>query len=167
MILDRLGAEMGNESDYPMGVMAATTKRGDGNQCPVQHASDNADPGRQADHACGFVTEQVGPVRTVGVVGHLDWTTADEFRQVIDEDLLGSPVIIDLTQAQLDSAGTGSLVGATLRSQEHSRPMVVVVSDPVQREVLDVVGLADIVPVVHSVDEAQRELDILAGFRPG
>ena len=90
---------MGYDSDYSMG-----------DQCPVRHASDDTDPSDRADHACRFTSEQLGPVRTVKVVGYLDWATADEFGQVIDEDLMGSPVIIDLTLARLDSAGTGRLV---------------------------------------------------------
>ncbi len=148
---------MGYDSDYSMG-----------DQCPVRHASDDTDPSDRADHACRFTSEQLGPVRTVKVVGYLDWATADEFGHVIDEDLMGSPVIIDLTLAGLDSAGTGRLVAAALRSKEHSQPMVVVATDPAQLEVFHAVGLADIVAVVHSMDEALQELDTidLAGSHP-
>ena len=150
---------MVGNNDYSIDVTAATAQRREGDQPPIQNTTGNTETDGRADHGCRFVSEGRGPVRIVTVIGHLDWTTAGELREVLSEDLMALPVIIDLSQAQLDSAGTGRLVAGSLRSKERSQPMVVVVTDPVQREVFHTIGLADIIPLVHSIDEAQRELN--------
>jgi anti-anti-sigma factor len=102
--------------------------------------------------------EEEGPARTVRVDGRLDWATADGFREQILDLGSGQPVVIDLSGATIDSAGTGTLLTVALALKDRSQPAAVVATDPVQSEVFMTVGLAGLVPVTHSVAAALARL---------
>jgi anti-anti-sigma factor len=122
------------------------------------HDRDDAAEVDRPIHDCLLETEEEGPARTVRVDGRLDWATAEDFReQILDLDV-GRPVVIDLSGATIDSAGTGTLLTVALALKERSQPVAVVSADPVQSEVFRTVGLATLVRVAHSIPDALAEL---------
>jgi anti-anti-sigma regulatory factor len=67
-------------------------------------------------------------------------------------------VVIDLSRASTDSAGTGVLICAVARAKERGQRVAIVATDPLQLEVLWAVGLDGVIPVVRSEPEGLRLL---------
>lgn len=116
--------------------------------------------GPAARHDCRLVSEYHGSVRVVRVIGCLDWTTADEFRDLLRDECTDAMVVIDLAATtRMDSTGTGDILSAAARMNERGQQLALVVTDPLQLEVLTETGLGTLVPVVPSVSEALLRLE--------
>jgi anti-anti-sigma regulatory factor len=126
-----------------------------GDQChdvyPVSIEWESVRPG----HICAVVGDSDGAVRQLRVTGRLDWATEDGFLAVCNK-CANSALIVDLSAATLDSAGTAALMSATARAAKWGQRVVFVLTDPVELEVLNSLGLGSAVPVVGSVPEALR-----------
>ena len=88
--------------------------------------------------------------------GQLDVATAPRFRQVLVEAQYGgsTDVLVDLDGVEfLDSFGLGVLVGALRRARTHDAQLVLVCSRERLRHLLEVSGLAAIVPIVADAAE--------------
>jgi anti-anti-sigma factor len=110
-------------------------------------------------HECQLVTEQLGPVRVVKVVGHLDWTTAGSFIRLVCDECRGPALVVDLLGTEsIDSAGTAGLVVSTRTAKERGQRIVVVTTDPLVLDVFDSAGLSAIVPVFASTADAMNWL---------
>jgi anti-anti-sigma factor len=116
---------------------------------------------RHAGHECRFETGQHGRARTLRVFGRLDWATADGLQDLLLNDATPSTVVIDLSEAKIDSAGTGRLLSVVMAMKGRSQSVVVVTNDVVQSEVFDALRLSDVVPVYSSLG---RALSSLEGF---
>jgi anti-anti-sigma regulatory factor len=67
-------------------------------------------------------------------------------------------VVIDLTGATTDSAGTGALIGVVVRARQRDQHLVIVAPDRLQYEVCVSVGLDTGAPLVRSEPEALQRL---------
>jgi anti-anti-sigma factor len=132
---------------YPSGSSTATEVQEPGTQCHDPYL---------ATGACRVLSDQQGQVLVVQVTGRLDWATKGEFRDLMQNDCVEPGVIVDLSGASCDAAGTGVLLGATARAAERGQQLVFVVTDPLEFEVLVAAGLDQVVPVVASVPEAHE-----------
>ena len=111
-------------------------------------------------HPCRLVSELHGQVRVVTVVGYLDWSTVGAFRDLLQGGCTDPSIVVDLDQTEhIDSAGNGALVAAALLARRRRQRLVVVTSDPLEREVLDYIGLSIVIPVVTSQPEALNRLN--------
>ena len=79
-------------------------------------------------------------------------------------DCADREVIVDLSSAESDAAGTGSLLAAAAQAKEIGQQLVFVVADPQEVEVLVSVGLDQVMPIVGSVPGALEWL--AANFVP-
>jgi anti-anti-sigma regulatory factor len=105
-------------------------------------------------HECHLINGHSGPVRLVRVTGHLDWTSAARFGDLMRHDCGDREVIVDLSSTESDGAGTGSLLAAAAHAEEIGQQLVFVVNDPLELEVLAYVGLDQVMPIVASVPAA-------------
>lgn len=111
-------------------------------------------------HPCLLVSEFHGRVRVVTVSGCLDWSTVGTFRDLLQDECTDPAIVVDLGQTEhVDSAGNGALVAAALLARRRRQRLVVVTSDPLEREVLDYIGLSSVIPVVTSQPEALDRLN--------
>jgi anti-anti-sigma factor len=102
---------------------------------------------------CRLVGCHLDGVQTIVVEGRVDWTTQRQFRDFMTT-ATEPEVVVDLSAATMDSAGTGVLLAWVARARRRSQGVVVVCSDPLQHEVLFAVGLDSVVPIVTSEREA-------------
>jgi anti-anti-sigma regulatory factor len=105
-------------------------------------------------HECHLVNGHNGPVRLVRVTGHLDWTSAARFGDLMRHDCDDREVIVDVSSTESDAAGTGSLLVAAAHAREIGQQLVFIVTDPLELEVLGSVGLDQVMPIVGSVPAA-------------
>jgi len=130
-------------------------------QChDVYEQSDFSTPGtgveteRNHRHECHFVSQHNDRVHVVRVVGSLDWKIEADFMELIRKPCDEPILIVDLTAARIDAAGTSALVLAAEQARESHHQLLLVATDPVQLSVLISTGLNVVVPVVGSEDEA-------------
>lgn len=106
-----------------------------------------------AHPGCRLVGCQLDGVQMILVEGRVDWTTQRQFRDFMTS-ATEPEVVVDLSAATMDSAGTGVLLAWVARARRRGQGVVVVSGDPLQREVLLTLGLDDVVPIVTSEREA-------------
>jgi propanol-preferring alcohol dehydrogenase len=119
---------------------------------PLAGAAPSA--GARPLHECRLVNVQHGAVRVIQVSGSLDWATEREFGDLMRNHCTDRSVVVDLSAAHEDAAGTGALLTATARARKQGQQVVFVVPDGVERGVLLSAGLSEVVPVVRSEREA-------------
>lgn len=88
--------------------------------------------------------------------GQLDVATAPQFRQAMVAAQFGGStrVVIDLAGVEfLDSMGLGIIVGAIKRARAHDGELVLAGPTDRIRHVLELSRVADIVPVVDTVED--------------
>jgi anti-sigma B factor antagonist len=75
----------------------------------------------------------------------------------------GSPLAVDLSGASfVDSTVVGVLLEALARSEEHERPLLLLLPDDAAPEVhrlFEITGLASLLPLVRSWEEAELRLN--------
>lgn len=94
-------------------------------------------------------------VGVVHVLGRLSWETTGRFRDVW-ASLSDTDVVVDLTEATTDSAGTGALLGCLERASSRCQSVVVVVAPGVLHDVLSGLSFDSLAPIVETVDDALR-----------
>src|SRR5487761_541124 len=107
------------------------------------------------NHDCRLVDAYHKGVHFVEVRGRLDWATAATFRDLMAKDSTHE-LVIDLSEAITDSAGTELLIGCVARAHQQRQRVLIVAPDPTQYEVFGAVGLDSAAPVVSSQSEAIR-----------
>jgi anti-anti-sigma factor len=108
-------------------------------------------PGRvPVPHDCDVLSNEHGGTRSVRVVGSLDWATAGEFEGFLCDNCVEPVVLVDLTAARLDAAGTGALLVATERATARAQQIIIVATNPLQLSVLEATGLNAVVPIAAS-----------------
>jgi anti-sigma B factor antagonist len=111
--------------------------------------------------ACVIEEQWVGRVAVLSVSGVVDMLTAPQLEEAISASLSRTPaaLVVDLTDVEfLASAGMGVLVGA--HDQLPADVKFAVVADgPVTSRPLKLVGIADIVDLFQTRDEALSKLD--------
>jgi anti-sigma B factor antagonist len=114
-----------------------------------------------AAHGGCVVSEKwTGPTVVISVVGVLDMLTAPQLKEVIAASLPKNPstIIIDLSEVDfLASAGMGVLVEARERADGTMR-FGVVADGPATSRPLKLVGLADMIGLHPTLDEARSAL---------
>lgn len=98
-------------------------------------------------------------VRTIGVRGELDLSTAPDLEEPLEQTLESDEgsVLIDLTQCEfIDSTGIALIVRAwqRLESGENGRNLVLCSQNDQVRRVLEITGLELSIPVHQTRDEA-------------
>lgn len=113
-----------------------------------------------ARHTCRINVEAGARASVIQVVGHLDWVTARRLRDIMRDE---SPpaVVVDLSQAHLDSAGTAALMVSTGAAQRRGQRTVLVVTDPVQLEVFESLGMASVGSLFRTREAALHALSTL------
>jgi anti-anti-sigma regulatory factor len=109
---------------------------------------------RRPDHQCDIEDDRIGLVRIVRVVGRLDWATMGGFRDLMLEKVTEFVVIVNLDRAELDAAGTGIVMTTAATAIKRGQTLVFVVTNPIELEVLESLGLSFMAPVVASEREA-------------
>ncbi|BBY89159.1 MULTISPECIES: STAS domain-containing protein [Mycolicibacterium] len=110
---------------------------------------------------CVIGEEWVGRVAVLSVSGVVDMLTAPQLEEAITTSLGKTPaaLVVDLTDVEfLASAGMGVLVGAHDQLPEGVK-FGVVADGPVTSRPLKLVGIADIVDLFQTRDEALAKLD--------
>jgi anti-sigma B factor antagonist len=110
---------------------------------------------------CVIDEQWVGRVAVLSVSGVIDMLTAPQLEEAISVSLTKTPsaLIVDLTDVEfLASAGMGVLVGAHDQLPSDVR-FGVVADGPVTSRPLKLVGIADIVDLFQTRDEALAKLD--------
>ncbi|NLG80545.1 MAG: anti-sigma factor antagonist [Firmicutes bacterium] len=104
-------------------------------------------------------TRAIGNVLVVRLSGELDLGTAPEFRGRVEEELDARPdvtcmflVLRDVTF--IDSSGLGVILGRYKRLRARGGSLVAVSPSPQVRKVFELSGLATIIPVCETEDEA-------------
>lgn len=111
---------------------------------------------------CDIGLRQIGTVTVVGVVGTLDSVTAPQLESAIADAVVTASdgVVIDLGGVDfLSSAGMGVLMGAHADITP-ARRFAVVADGPATSRPLRLVGIADLVGLFATLDEA---LDTVTG----
>jgi anti-anti-sigma factor len=107
------------------------------------------------------VTEHwVGEVAIVAVSGVIDAVTAPQFDEALRAAVANKPegLVVDLTAVEfLASAGMGVLVAAHDEADDDTR-FSVVADGPATSRPLKLVGIADIVPLFATLDDALAAL---------
>ncbi len=101
----------------------------------------------------------VGSVLVVHVFGELDLNTAPDFRATVEEQLDARPDLVDMILVLrdvtfIDSSGLGAILGRYKRLRAHGGRIVAAAPSPQARKVFDLSGLASIIPVCNTEDEA-------------
>lgn len=105
-------------------------------------------------HNCQIMSDRRGKVLIVWVAGTLDWATTKHFSALMTTHHDVRALIVDLSEARLDAAGSGALVTAVERAHERRQQVVLVVTNPMLRGVLTTIGLNLVVPIVGSEPDA-------------
>ncbi|MGW0159452.1 STAS domain-containing protein [Mycobacterium sp. NPDC003323] len=123
--------------------------------------SSQPDPAPSRAAAVGEVEERrVGDISVVAVAGTVDMLTAPKLEAAINAAAKSSPaaVVVDFTAVEfLASAGMGVLVAAHGDLAPAVR-LAVVADGPATSRPLKLVGIADIVDLFATLDEALAEL---------
>jgi anti-sigma B factor antagonist len=96
-------------------------------------------------------------VHVIPVLGYVDFDAAPQLKrrivQRIDEG--GRRLVVDLSGAGfIDSTGIGVLVGALKRLREMDGSLAVVCPDHDMRNIFEIVGLEEVIPLHTSRDDA-------------
>jgi anti-sigma B factor antagonist len=109
---------------------------------------------------CVVSESSVDEVAIVAASGVIDMLTAPRLEEALQTALDKKPgnLVVDLTEVEfLASAGMGVLVAAHEKAGDETR-LVVVAEGPATSRPLKLVGIADIVPLFASLDEAVASL---------
>ncbi|HHX25853.1 MAG TPA: anti-sigma factor antagonist [Firmicutes bacterium] len=101
----------------------------------------------------------IGRVLVVDILGELDLNTAPSFRDVVEEQLDANPDINDILLVMryvtfIDSSGLGVILGRYKRLRPHGGNVIVAAPSPQARKALELSGLAGIIPICDTEDEA-------------
>jgi anti-sigma B factor antagonist len=119
-----------------------------------------ADDTTASGSTCVVSERSVGEVVVVAASGVIDMLTAPQFEEALRAALEKKPeqLVVDLTEVEfLASAGMGVLVAAHEEAGSATR-LCVVAEGPATSRPLKLVGIADIVPLFATVDEAVASL---------
>jgi anti-sigma B factor antagonist len=126
-----------------------------------EHRESPADAATGGSASTCEVTEKwVGEVAVVAAVGVVDMLTAPQLEDALRTAVANKPegLVVDLTEVEfLASAGMGVLVAAHDAKDEGTR-FCVVADGPATSRPLKLVGIADIVPLYATLDEALAAL---------
>jgi anti-anti-sigma regulatory factor len=128
-----------------------------GAQCHDAHESEVTAPAADVQHYCRFVDRLQDGAHLIRVFGRVDWATAARFGDFMSK-ATEAEVVIDLSEATIDSAGTGALIGFVTRALKRDQRVVLVTSDQLQHELFAAVDLDLAVPVVWGEPEAFQAL---------
>lgn len=109
---------------------------------------------------CSVEERRVGEMSVVAVTGTVDMLTAPKLEEAINSAAKNSPaaVIVDLSRVDfLASAGMGVLVAAQEQLGDAAR-FAVVADGPATSRPLKLVGIADVVALYATLDEALAAL---------
>lgn len=109
---------------------------------------------------CSVEETRVGEVCVVGVTGTVDMLTAPKLEEAINSAAKSSPsaVVVDLSAVDfLASAGMGVLVAAQEQLGDAAQ-LVVVADGPATSRPLKLVGIAEVVDLYATLDEALAAL---------
>ena len=109
------------------------------------------------------ITEASGEdgVEIVAVSGYLDFDAAPQLKRSVVQriDQGTRNLVVDLSETRfIDSTAIGVLVGAVKRLREADGSLVVVCSDENVRNIFEIAGLVDVIPVYRSRDDACSSL---------
>lgn len=110
--------------------------------------------------SCSVEESRVGEVSVVTVAGTVDMLTAPKLDEAINAAAKSSPsaVVVDLSAVEfLASAGMGVLVAAQEQLGDTAR-FAVVADGPATSRPLKLVGIADVVDLYATLDEALAAL---------
>jgi anti-anti-sigma factor len=113
-----------------------------------------------AASTCEVTESWVGEVAVVAAAGVIDMLTAPKLEEALRTAVGNKPegLIVDLTAVEfLASAGMGALVAAHDAKDDGTR-FCVVADGPATSRPLKLVGIADIVPLYATLDEALAAL---------
>ena len=104
-------------------------------------------------------------VHVIPVVGYVDFDAAPQLKrrivQRIDEG--GRRLVVDLSEAGfIDSTGIGVLVGAVKRLRDVDGSLAVVCPDDTMRNIFEIVGLEEVIPLHTSRDDAVSAIAVAA-----
>jgi anti-sigma B factor antagonist len=108
-----------------------------------------------------LTTEELGQVSVARLEGEVDKLAIEEARSQLDPLAAAGRLVIDLDRVSfIDSAGLHALfdLGRQARASRGSVALAVSLTSPVAR-VVEIVRLADAMPVRESVDEAAAALE--------
>lgn len=136
-------------------------RQGNTSEVVVPH---DADPGDSAGPAavphCAVAESQLGDVRVLTVAGTVDVLTAPQLKAAIAAAAGRSPtaIVVDLTAVEfLASTGMGVLVEAHGQLAPAVR-LVVVADGPATSRPLKLVGIANIIDLFATLDEAVADI---------
>ena len=104
-----------------------------GESYAVDSALPEAAPGR---HGCEIREARRGETLVLRVNGPLDWSSAPAFVDHVRTQCDAAGLVIDLTGATVDSAGTGAILSVAAAEHDRHRHLVVVVGDGPEAQVL-------------------------------
>jgi anti-anti-sigma regulatory factor len=87
-------------------------------------------------HSCEIREARRGETLVLRVHGALDWSSAPAFVDHVLTDCDAVGLVVDLTAATVDSAGTGAILSVAAADHERHRELVVVVGDGPEAQVL-------------------------------
>jgi anti-sigma B factor antagonist len=125
-----------------------------------QRESSTDDATASSGSTCEVTDHWVGEVAIVTVSGVIDALTAPQFEEALRAAVANKPegLIVDLTAVDfLASAGMGVLVAAHDEADDGTR-FGVVADGPATSRPLKLVGIADIVPLYATLDDALAAL---------
>lgn len=116
--------------DWGSGLHVVRDRSPEAAGCHDPYAMDFALPAwAQGGHGCEVREVRRGEVCILRLTGRLDWMTASEFASFVCSECADPGVVIDLTDAEVDAAGTGALLKTAADRRRHHRQLVVVVAD--------------------------------------
>jgi anti-sigma B factor antagonist len=125
-----------------------------------QRESSHDDAIASSGSTCDVTERWVGEVAIVAATGVIDALTAPQFEEALRAAVANKPegLVVDLTGVDfLASAGMGVLVAAHDAADEGTR-FCVVADGPATARPLKLVGIADIVPLHTTLDDALEAL---------
>jgi anti-sigma B factor antagonist len=124
-----------------------------------QRESSTDDVTASSGSTCDVTEHWVGEVAIVAVSGVIDAVTAPQFDEALRAAAANKPegLVVDLTEVEfLASAGMGVLVAA--HDEADGTRFSVVADGPATSRPLKLVGIADIVPLYATLDDALAAL---------
>lgn len=109
-------------------------------------------------HGCDVRESRRGEVRVLEVSGRLDWMTAPEFADFVRTDCDDPGVVIDVSDAEVDAAGTGALLMAAADRHRRHRHLVVVVGDGPEADALRDAGFDAVAGMAGTEGDALDQL---------
>ncbi|BBY47408.1 anti-sigma factor antagonist [Mycolicibacterium arabiense] len=126
-----------------------------------QREASAANAASSSSSACEVSERQIGEVAVVAPSGVVDMLTAPQLEGAIRTALSNKPagLVVDLTAVEfLASAGMGVIVAAHEEKDDGTK-FCIVAEGPATSRPLKLVGIADIVPLYATLDEALAALD--------